>query len=86
MEDLIHADVFFFVTTIFIVVITAFLMVASVYVIGILKDLKHISGKAKIEGEEILADVKTLRENVKREGASLRQISRFFSALFKKRK
>jgi hypothetical protein len=66
MEDLIHADVFFFVTTIFIVVVTAVLTVASVYIIGILQDLKHISGKAKIEGEEILADVKTLRENVKR--------------------
>ena len=86
MEDLIHADVFFFVTTIFIVVFTAFILVASVYVIGILKDLREISRKAKTEGEEILVDVKNLRENVKREGANLKQISRFFSSLFKKRK
>jgi biopolymer transport protein ExbB/TolQ len=86
MEDLIHADVFFFVTTIFIVVVTAAIFVASIYVISILKDLKVISQKARIEGEEIIEDVKNLRENVKREGANLKQISRFFSALFKKRK
>jgi len=86
METLIHADVFFFVTTIFIVVITAVILVASVYIIGILRDLREISAKAKIEGEEILVDVKNLRENVKREGANLKHISHFFSTLFKKRK
>ena len=86
MEDLIHADVFFFVTTIFIVVITAVILVASVYIIGILRDLREISAKAKIESEQILDDVKNLRENVKREGANLKHISRFFAALFKKRK
>jgi hypothetical protein len=86
METLIHADIFFFVTTIFIVVITAVIVVASVYIIGILRDLREISAKAKIEGEQILEDVKNLRENVKQEGANLKQISRFFSSLFKKRK
>jgi len=86
MDSLIHADVFFFITSISIFIVTVIIVIAAFYIIKILRDLKHISERAKTEGDELLDDMKKLRENVKIQGAGLKNISKFFSSLFNKRK
>ena len=86
METLAKADIFFFITTIAVVVVSLVVVIVAIYLIRILKDLKHISARAKVEGDELMEDIKNLRENVKIQGAGLKNISRFFSSLFNKRK
>jgi len=86
METLFHADVFFLVTTIFVFVLTVVLTVSAFYFIQIMRNLRDISDKAKIEGGEIMEDMKNLRENIKIEGKSLKHIFRFFYKLFDKNK
>lgn len=86
MRTLIHADIFFFITSIFVVVLTIVLAVAGVYFILILRDMKYISRKVKIEGEEIIGDVKELREKIREEGVGLRSIGKLFGFFSGKRK
>lgn len=86
MRTLIHADIFFFVTSIFVVVSTIVLAIAGIYFILILRDMKEISRKIKVEGEEIIDDVKELREKIKEEGIGLRSLGKFFGFFTKKKK
>ncbi len=86
MRTLIHANIFFFITSIFVIVLTLILGIAGAYVILILRDMKEISKKVKTESEEIIEDVKELREKIREEGVGLRNIGRLFGLFSKRRK
>ncbi|HZS42678.1 MAG TPA: hypothetical protein VFA52_00445 [Candidatus Paceibacterota bacterium] len=82
MESLIHADIFFLISTIALVIIAVVLIVALIYVVRILNDLKSISRKVKDEGEEIISDIHDFREHVKAEGFNKLYFFGFFRKLF----
>lgn len=65
MTELVHADIFFFITSIAVVVISILMVIALIYVIRIIKDLSHISDLARKESEEIAKDVKEFREDIR---------------------
>jgi len=67
MQTLIHADIFFFVTTIAVVLVTLAVVIVLVYIAFILKDIRELSRTIKKEGEEIIEDVRTFRQEVKEE-------------------
>lgn len=85
MNTLIQADIFFFVSTIALVVISIGLVVAVLYVIKILRDVSEVSTKVREESDEMIADFKALRTNLKTEGFRLGAIGRFFLGMFKRR-
>lgn len=66
MENLIQADIFFFVTTVAIVVIGIGLAVVIAYAVAILRDVRDIARLAKEESELMIKDLAELRINVKR--------------------
>ncbi|HVY67382.1 MAG TPA: hypothetical protein VHA30_00580 [Patescibacteria group bacterium] len=80
------ADIFFFVTTVAVCLLTILLAVLIIYIIKISRDVKYISGKAKNEAELISQDLSDLRENVKQHGMKLKFLASFFNNLGKKRK
>lgn len=82
METLIHADVFFFITSIFVVFLTVGFGVALVYIIPILKDMRHLSALARKEGDKLTQDIDELRGAVKEEGVKVKSILDYFLALF----
>ena len=86
MRTLIHADIFFFITSIFVIILTLILGVAGAYLVLILRDMKEISRKVKIEGGEIIEDVKELRERIEEEGVGLRSLGKMFGLFSKKKK
>jgi hypothetical protein len=86
MRTLLHADIFFFLTSIFVVVLTVVLSVAGVYFILILRDMKEISKKVKTEGGEIIEDVKKVREKIEEEGIGLASLGKMFGLFSRKRK
>ncbi len=53
METLIHADVFFFVTTVAVVIVGALMVIALIYVITILARFKEMLARARAAGERI---------------------------------
>jgi uncharacterized protein YoxC len=79
MTTLIHADIFFFVTTIAVIVVAAVFAVVGFYFIGILKNVRDISDAVKEETNLIREDIHMAREDIKREGFKLKQLVSLFS-------
>jgi hypothetical protein len=71
MDGLLKADIFFFLTSIAVVLITIVLLIAFYYIIKILRDIHELSELIKDEGEHIIHDIDSARNSVKRKGKSL---------------
>jgi uncharacterized protein YoxC len=82
MDTLIHADIFFFITTIALILIALGLIIALIYIIKILHNVFHVSEKVKVESDEIISDLKTLRGNVKEKGFRLQYVKQFIKRIF----
>ena len=72
MNTLVHADLFFFVTTVFVGILSLSTAIAMYYVIGILRDVKQLSAILKEEGERIGGDLAHLHLVAREEGSKLR--------------
>ena len=86
MDSLIKADIFFFVTTVAVVCVSAVVVVTLIYLTKILKEVLKISKKAKAETENIIADVRELRGAIREEGAKLKSISEILTTFAPKKK
>ncbi|MES2409378.1 MAG: hypothetical protein V4509_03700 [Patescibacteria group bacterium] len=86
MENIAKSDMFFFVTTIAVIIVTLVLVVALAYVIRIASDIKYIAGKAKQETDEIVDDIKNARETLKSKGKAIATILSSLWFLKNKRK
>jgi hypothetical protein len=81
-QSLIHADVFFFISTIALVIISAGLGVAIFYLIKILRNVREFSDKAKEEGFEMLSDLKKLRAGLRDEGIKWKHVATLVRSFF----
>ena len=84
MNTLIHADIFFFVTTIAVVVVAIALTVALVYLAKVLSDIKEITRQVKDETALFREDIAGLRSDVRREGFRIERLALFMKNLFKR--
>ncbi|HYC82942.1 MAG TPA: hypothetical protein VEB60_00125 [Candidatus Paceibacterota bacterium] len=66
MDNLIQADIFFFVTTVAVALIALGLSVAIYYAVKILRDVKDISTTVKEESKHLARDIEDLRANARR--------------------
>jgi hypothetical protein len=85
METLIHADIFFFVTTIWVIIISAIAVVILWNVAYIVNDLRHISKKLREGGDVISEDLHDLHTVLHAEGASVNHVWKYFKHLFSHR-
>lgn len=89
MNTLIHADIFFFITTIVVIVLALGVCIALFYIIRILRNFSDVSDKVKIESTEIIQDIKHAREKIKSQGLGfsyIKHIVGFLMKINKKRK
>ena len=86
MDTFLKADVFFFVTTICIVLITILFIVILIYLIKVFKNIEFLSKKIKEEGEEIISDVHNARIDIKSGVKKASGLISVLSFLNKKRK
>jgi hypothetical protein len=86
---LIHADIFFFITSILVVfLIVGFALVLIlflVYIIPILKDMRDLSNTVKKEGDKLAGDIDELRTTVKTEGGKVKSVFDYLISLFLRR-
>jgi 5-bromo-4-chloroindolyl phosphate hydrolysis protein len=82
MTDFLKQDVFFFLTSILVVVITIVMVIAGYYIVKITKAINYISQKAKNESDLIAEDLSDLRENVKEQGLKVKHLASFFSSIY----
>lgn len=86
MDTLVHADIFFFVTTIAVVVVAAALTVALIYLAKVLSDMKKITGEAREEAALFREDLRDLRTEVRREGFQIERFLDVFRKLARRRR
>jgi predicted Holliday junction resolvase-like endonuclease len=84
MTDFLKQDIFFFITSIAVIILTLLLAILIFYIIKISKNIKYISERAKTEADLISEDISNLRDNVKEHGAKFKYFASFFSDLAKK--
>lgn len=72
------ADIFFFVTTIAVVVVTMGVSVALYYAIKILRNVRSVSDRIEEGSQALEEDLSELRLKVRTGGFSLRLIMAFF--------
>ena len=84
MDTLVHADIFFFVTTIVVVIVGIAFTIALIYLSKVLSDVKEITKQVKEETILFREDIKGLRSDVKKEGFRLERFMMFVKNLFKK--
>ena len=68
MDTLAKSDIFFLITSIAVVIVTALLAVALIYAISILREAKKISAAVKDESAAVIADIAEARRFVRKEG------------------
>lgn len=78
MDSFIHADIFFFITSVAVVLVTALVVIILVYLVRILRDAKSVTNKVKEETELISEDINELRAKTKKEGVKFKNFLNFF--------
>ena len=68
MENIVKSDIFFFVTAISVSLVTIVLVIVGAYCVRIASDLRHIVARTKEESDEVMDDLKTVRESIKEKG------------------
>ncbi len=86
MNTLVHADIFFFVTTIAVIIVAIALTIALVYLAKVLSDIKEITKQVKEETVLFREDISGLRGDIKKEGFRVERFLMFAKNLFKKTK
>lgn len=65
MNTLIHADIFFFVSTICLVIVTVFLIIALTLLIKTLSDFRYIADRTRTEGDFFLNELHRMGERMR---------------------
>ena len=75
------SEIFFFITSIAVVLLTILVGIIAAYLIRILRNVDDISKTAKDEAELIKEDVADLRQNIRNEGIKVKSFVNFFNKL-----
>ena len=74
MSEIIHADIFFFITAVAVILLTVIFGVALIYVVLIVRDLRAIVARVRRASESLESDLNAFREEVKQEGYKARAL------------
>lgn len=86
MNDLIHADIFFFISSISVVIITIVFCILGFYVFSIVRDVKYISNKLRDVTDELEENFDNLKKQVSDGGRKAKYLLEFFLNRFSKKK
>lgn len=78
-HSLLKSDVFFFVATIALILITLLMTVGLLYILSILRTIREISKAAKVGAEAVVESLQEVKNNF-----SSASSTAFFTSLFKK--
>jgi hypothetical protein len=82
METLAKSDIFFFVTTVAIMLLTVMGLIISIYLIRILSHASKVSKKIKDESENISRDIAIMRAKVHEEGLGVKTVFNVMKGFF----
>ena len=82
MDSLAKSEIFFFITSIAVVLFTIVGVVIAVYLIKIARSVSAIAERTEQQVDKISNDIDTVREGVKKEGIKALKQFNFFKSLF----
>lgn len=71
IQQIAQSNIFFFVTTIAIIIISLLITIALIQLIRILRTVKEVSDTFKVEGKNIIQDISGLRSSLKEKGQTI---------------
>ena len=74
MTEVVHADIFFVITAVAVVLISLALLVVLYFVIHILPDIRAVTAKVRKASDELERDFERLRSEVKNEGLKVKTV------------
>lgn len=81
-SSLIHADIFFYITTIAVVILTALLIILFYYLVKIARHLERTALRLREESERIIEDVSIIRESIEDQGGRALSFLKFIFGSF----
>lgn len=84
-ESLIHADIFFFISTIVLVIFSIAFGMILFYVLRIVKNVRDITDRLRAESVEIVEDLKKFRGMMRDEGLKWKHVASLIRAFFTRR-
>ncbi|MCX6786742.1 MAG: hypothetical protein NTU85_02930 [Candidatus Kaiserbacteria bacterium] len=82
MNEFLKMDIFFFVTTVVVIVLGIFSVFVLVRLERVLKNIEHISEQVSLESDTIREDLAEMRKDIKRGKGHIRSLFSFFGKLF----
>jgi uncharacterized protein YoxC len=82
-NSFLHADIFFFITTIAVVIFSVLLVIALIYLVKILRDVRKVVHTVEEEVEQIKGDVHDAHTGI-RESSMMKKIKQFLGIKKKK--
>lgn len=73
MEEVLKADVFFFVTTVAVMILTILGIIISVYLVRILREVEYIARVAREEVDELSDDITEIADDIKESVEEVRE-------------
>ena len=81
-SSLIHADIFFYITSVAVVILTILLIILFYYLVKIARHLECTARRLKEEGDRIIDDVSMVRESIEEQGGKALSFLRFIFGAF----
>jgi hypothetical protein len=78
MNDFLKMDIFFLTTTVVVLLLGVFLIVALYYLIKILKSIDHVAQNVSAESDNVRGDISVLRGKIRDEGMKVKHFMEFF--------
>lgn len=82
MNNILQADIFFFISSIATVIVTIILSIVGYYVIQIVRDAKYITTKLRNATDDLEEKFNEVREQISEEGRKAKYIVDFFLGRF----
>lgn len=84
MDNLIQADIFFFIASIALILVSIIFIIALFYLIKFLRDAKEVMNIIRYEAEMVSEDIESIRDKIHEGNFSLGSIFSLFMKLRKK--
>ncbi len=81
MNPVLQANIFFFISSIAVILIALLVIALLIFLVLILKDFRGVSSKIKQETDLIAMDIEAARDHIRKEGADVKSIFDYFKKM-----
>ena len=86
MNDILQANIFFFITAVAVILVTLALIVLLIFIVAIVRDIRKISSRAQKEVDLIANDLDSARAGIKDESKKILSVWKVFGSMFSSEK